>query len=193
MKRLLRLDICLASCLALCLAFTGGLASRGLCGQVGGAPETPAKQPAKQPAKRTGDAASKRPKTTRKARTAQAGVSEAEALLGKRKLTRQDMASPFSATADYGPPAPERAEEDNATTRLDFDPAPKKGPFAKQQNDSPITLRFGSDKVVDPITGLEVNPKSDAAKNRDPAKSEIKGALEKVGGKAEVQVDIFKF
>lgn len=189
MNRPLRVDICLASCLALCLAFTGGLASRGLCGQTDGAAATTAKQPVKHKT----EPKPKRKKDTRKPRPSGARASEAEALLGKRKLTRQDMDNPFSAASNYGPPAPEQAETDNATTRLDFDPKPKKGPFAKPETDSPITLRFGSDKVVDPITGLEVNPKSDAAKTRDPAKSEIKDALEKVGGKAEVQVDIFKF
>lgn len=178
--------------LALCLAFSlVPAAASGPWDALAQAQGTDA------PKKTSRTAATQKKGTGQKA--PRAGASDAEALLGRQKLTRQDLASPYTATAGYGPPAPERPAEDNATS-LDFDPqpdtgpfaGPKKGPFATPK-DSPINLRFGSDKITDPITGLEVNPKGGSSGGREPAKSEIKGALEKVGGKAEVQVDIFKF
>ena len=70
----------------------------------------------------------------------------------------------------------------------------KARPFAKQAEDSPINLRFGREEVVDPLTKQSVAGKADPAAVTDNIKKmDLKGALDKVGGKAEVQVDILKF
>jgi len=108
---------------------------------------------------------------------------------------RNDLLKPYSAGAFFGPPAPQNLQqaEENAT-RTTYDPVPKAGPFAEPDTSSPINLRFGRDEVVDPLDKKDVTAKPDAAAAAERAKKlDLKGALNKVGGKAEVQVDILKF
>ncbi len=133
------------------------------------------------------------PKAKVSAKTSRAkAAQEAKALLTRTGLTREELSAPFATGEVYGPPAPPQAQ-DNATG-LEFDPAPKARPFAKQEQDSPINLRFGSDEVVDPMNKQSVVGKPDPAAATEHIKNmDLKGALEKVGGKAEVQVDILKF
>ena len=139
---------------------------------------------AKKPAqvKKTGKA---------KARPSKSAATEAQ----KLGLTRNELLKPYSPGAFIGPPAPSNLQqaEDNAT-RTTYDPVPKTGPFAEPDTSSPINLRFGRDEVVDPLEKKDVAAKPDAAAAAERAKKlDLKGALNKVGGKAEVQVDILKF
>lgn len=113
----------------------------------------------------------------------------------KLGLIRDVLLKPYSPGAFIGPPAPQnlQQEEENAT-RTDYDPVPKTGPFAEPENPSPINLRFGRDEVVDPLERKDLAKTPDAAAAAERAKKlDLKGALNKVGGKAEVQVDILKF
>lgn len=125
---------------------------------------------------------------------AKANKAQAAKLQGEKpKLTREELAKPYAGNTLYGPPAPPRAGADNATVP-EYDPAPKTRPFAKQEDSSPINFRIGAEKVVDPLTGKEVTSKPDAAGVKDSVKNmDLKGAMDKVGGKAEIQVDILKF
>jgi hypothetical protein len=177
MNRLLSLLLC-----ALLLAASG---PADLCAQSPAAPqEGTAKAQKAKTAKRSATAAAK----------ARADRKAAEALLKKSPLSREDLSNPYSANALHGPPAPApRPNADNAdnASSLDFDPAPKDGPFAKKEADPPVNLRFGGETVVDPLTKTEVKRQPDAVSTKKDA--DIKGTLDKVGGKAEVQVDILKF
>lgn len=150
------------------------------------------------------DQAKETPKSVKgKVKKAKAGQSKsarnlAEKLQGEkagpaRGLTREELAKPYAGSTLYGPPAPPRSGADNATVP-EYDPAPKTRPFAKQEDTSPITFRIGAEKVVDPLTGKEVTPKADVSGVKDSVKNmDLKGAMDKVGGKAEIQVDILKF
>ncbi|MBI5518611.1 MAG: hypothetical protein HY916_00980 [Desulfovibrio sp.] len=193
MSRLPRLLSCL-----LLAALAAGLGAPAAA-QDAARQEAPAKRQA------TGGTQPRKPEAKPKAHTAksaQARNQAGKALLGKKQgqgsgLSKDDLSRPYSADASYGPPAPpkESAGADNATG-LNFDLEPKKRPFAQKQKqeDSPINFRIGRDKVTDPLTGMEVGPKPDASAAKENIKNmDLKGALEKSGGKAEVQVDILKF
>jgi hypothetical protein len=99
------------------------------------------------------------------------------------KLTAEDLQSPYSAMGGA----------QNAT-RWQFDPAPKQRPFAAPQEDSAVNLHVGRDRKIDPLTGETIKPPTDVAGAKQSAKElDLKGAVDKLGGKAEVQVDILKF
>lgn len=126
-----------------------------------------------------------------------AGKPTAPTTAQKLGLTRDDLLKPYSPGSFVGPPEPPpemlQQAEDNAT-RTEYDPRPKAGPFAEPDKSSPINLRFGRDEVVDPLDRKDVATTPDAAAAAERAKKlDLKGALNKVGGKAEVQVDILKF
>lgn len=131
----------------------------------------------------------------KKAAKARAGKKTPQTEAQKLGLTRNELLKPYSPSAFFGPPAPQnlQQEEENAT-RTTYDPVPKTGPFAEPDKSSPINLRFGRDEVVDPLEKKDVTTTPDAAAAAERAKKlDLKGALNKVGGKAEVQVDILKF
>lgn len=163
----------------------------------------PQAKPAQKQAPKATAKSEAKPKA-KASKSAQARNQAGKALLGKKQdpgsgLSKDDLSRPYSAGAGLGPPAPPKSEKepgaDNATG-LDFDLEPKQRPFAKKkkEEDSSINFRIGRDQVVDPITGRDVGGRPDAAAAKERLKNmDLKGALEKTGGKAEVQVDILKF
>ena len=189
-------------CLTLCALLLAVFGPADLCAQSAvllkerEAPAAPA-QPAAKAVTAKKPAQVKNPaqaKKTGKAK-ARAGKSPAPTEAQKLGLTRNDLLKPYSPGAFFGPPTPQNLQqaEENAT-RTTYDPVPKAGPFAEPDKSSPINLRFGRDEVVDPLEKKDVTAKPDAAAAAERAKKlDLKGALNKVGGKAEVQVDILKF
>lgn len=136
-------------------------------------------------------------KKTGKAKAKAHAAKNAQTEAQKLGLTRDELFKPYSPGAIFGPPAPPpeslQQAEDNAT-RTDYDPAPKARPFAEPEKSSPINLRLGRDEVVDPLERKDLAKTPDAAAAAERAKKlDLKGALNKVGGKAEVQMEIFKF
>ena len=130
-------------------------------------------------------AASKLAAKAKKARrTAKAAPTAPE----QPRLTPQELAAPYSAMGPaMGPP-------DNATRLTPFDPTPTARPFAPAEQDLGLKLRLGREQVLDPLTGQEVTPKADPTGAKESLKKmDVKGAVDKLGGKAEVQVEILKF
>lgn len=145
----------------------------------------------KAPQAKKSPQAKKPGKTKVKAHAGKNARTEAQ----KLGLIRDVLLKPYSPGAFIGPPAPQnlQQEEENAT-RTTYDPVPKTGPFAEPEKPSPVNLRFGRDEVVDPLDRKDLAKTPDAAAAAERAKKlDLKGALNKVGGKAEVQVDILKF
>jgi hypothetical protein len=193
MKHACRLLLCaLLSCCLLALAPAG----KALCAQPG--QETgPAQKKARaaKPAVRKKGAAPKTPK---------AKSAKSQFVKEKPKLTPEEILSPYTATqggrVDVMKEAAKEAQQD---PRLRFDPTPKEGPFApaqakqqqkKQEDEGPLSFHVGQDKVIDPLTGQEVKTRQDPAAAKDSLKNmDLKGTMDKVGGKAEVQVEILKF
>jgi len=172
-------------CLILCALL---LAACGPAESYAQSPSTPREATAKpQKAKAT------KPSKAAAAK-ARADKQAAAALLEKVRLSREDLVNPYSVGVFQGPPAPvprPSADSVDNASDLDFDPAPKARPFAKQEQESPINLRFGGETIVDPLTKTEIKRQPSAAQGKNDV--DLKGALDKVGGKAEVQVDILKF
>lgn len=86
---------------------------------------------------------------------------------------------------------------DNATAWR-FDPEPSGRPFGKapaaEDDALPFRLRLEQQRVLDPLTQKELAPRADPLKARESLKNlDVKDAMDKLGGKAEVQVDILKF
>lgn len=169
-------------CLILCTLLLAAFGPADLCGQ-SAAPVQPKTNTAKAKPRKAASAKA----STAKAR---ADRQAAEALLKKSPFSREALSKPYTKDMLFGPPAPARqSEEDNATS-LDFDPAPQARPFAKPEEDPPISLHFGGETVIDPLTKKEVTRQSDSASGKD---ADLMDTLGKVGGKAEVKVDILKF
>lgn len=120
-------------------------------------------------------------------------------------LGSSDLDSPYSAlvrqgvSPGYGAadsssqgkrPGMEESLQSNATSwKMDVTLTPKDA-----DADSPMRFKVGGEKVVDPITGEEISRKTDPTGAKNNQKDlDIKGAAERLGGKAEVQVDILKF
>lgn len=128
-------------------------------------------------------------------------LSAAE-LLAKPRLSQTDLAAPYSALnrdaaakAEARERGGERADlrdsyQSNATSwKLDLSLTPK-----RTGEDDALRLKLGREKVLDPVTNKELTPRADPLKARQSLEDlNLKGALESVGGKAEVQVDILKF
>jgi len=119
-------------------------------------------------------------------------------------VSAADMDSPYSAlvlegvSPAGGPaasagkqsgPAQDVARQSNATSwKQDLTLVPKAA------DDGPLQFHVGREKIIDPLTGKEVNPNADPLGAKERLKElDLKGAVDKVGGKAEVQVDILKF
>jgi len=168
-------------CLIFCTLLLAAFGPADLCGQ--SAAPVQANTAKAKPRK----AASARPSKAK----IRADRQAAAALLKESPLSREALAKPYSKDMPYGPPAPARQSEADNATSLDFDPAPKARPFAKPEEDSPISLHFGGETVVDPLTKKEVTRQPDSASGKKDA--DLMDTLGKVGGKAEVKVDILKF
>lgn len=103
------------------------------------------------------------------------------------KLSAAELQAPYSALAGAG------SGQQSATSLL-LDPAPTKRPFANPEPDPALKLNIGREQVRDPLTGQELTPRLDPAGAKESLKNrDIKGALDKMGGKAEVQVDLLRF
>lgn len=173
-------------CLILCTLLLAALGPADLCGQ-GKAPV--------QASTAKADTAKAKPRKNASAKPskakARADRQAAAALLMKSPFSREALTKPYTKDMLYGPPAPApQADADNASS-LDFNPAPKNRPFAKPKEDPPISLHFGGETVIDPLTKKEITRQSDSASGKKDA--DLMDTLGKVGGKAEVKVDILKF
>ncbi len=121
----------------------------------------------------------------------------------KPKLSQAELLAPYSAMSRKSV-GPARAEEhkdgngldwkdscqSNATSwKLNLSLDPK-----RLQDDAPFRFQLGREKVLDPVTHKELTPRADPLKAQQSLKDlDLKGALENMGGKAEVQVDVLKF
>lgn len=108
-------------------------------------------------------------------------------------LVRQGVSPAYGAADSSGQgkrPGMEESLQSNATSwKMDVTLTPKAA-----DADSPMRFKMGGEKVVDPITGEEISRKTDPTGAKNNLKDlDIKGVAEKLGGKAEVQVDILKF
>jgi hypothetical protein len=119
------------------------------------------------------------------------------------KLSQAELLAPYSA---LGPQAPGAARADdrkaggrpdlkdsyqsNATSwKVDLSLDPK-----RREGDPAVRFRLGREAVVDPVTKKELTPRADPLKAQQSLREmDLKGALDSLGGKAEVQVDVLKF
>ncbi|OGR34557.1 MAG: hypothetical protein A2051_13835 [Desulfovibrionales bacterium GWA2_65_9] len=132
-------------------------------------------------------AAAKAPKPAEKPK-----LSQAELLAPYSAMSRE-KAGPANAASGQGGNRPDLQDsyQSNATSwKLDLSLDPK-----RLQDDSPLRFRLGREqKAVDPLTHKELTPRADPLKAQQSLKDlDLKGVLENVGGKAEVQVDVLKF
>lgn len=131
---------------------------------------------------------------------AQAGeglCAQAAATARKRRPAAQAQRQPETPRLSTGELLHPYAAGDNATAWR-FDPAPTSRPFGQargaEEDALPFRLRLEQQRVIDPLTQKELTPRADPLKARDSLKSlDIKDAMDKLGGKAEVQVEILKF
>jgi hypothetical protein len=119
------------------------------------------------------------------------------------RLSPSELRAPYSALV-RGHVGPVQAEtprggqlqgleeryQSNATSwKVDLSLDPR-----RLEEEGPFRFRLGREVVVDPMTGKELTPRADPLKARQSLKDlNLKGALESLGGKAEVQVDVLKF
>lgn len=132
-------------------------------------------------------AAAKAPKAAEKPK-----LSQAELLAPYSAMSRETMGP---ARADDTPGAKRPPLEDswqsNATSwKVDLSLDPK-----RLDEEAPFRFRLGREqRAVDPLTHKELTPRADPLKARQSLENlNLKGALENLGGKAEVQVDVLKF
>jgi hypothetical protein len=130
-------------------------------------------------------------------------AAQAPKAVEQPRLNPADLTAPYSALrrGSYGP-APEGARQgagrpdlqdsyqSNATSwKLDLSLDPK-----RQEDGSPLRFHLGRETALDPVTKKELTPRADPLKAQQSLKDlNLKGALENLGGKAEVQVDVLKF
>jgi hypothetical protein len=88
------------------------------------------------------------------------------------------------------------APGDNATAWF-FDTAPVPKPAAARTDADALPFSFElkpQERIIDPLTQKELTPRSDPLKAKESLKNlDFKDAMDKIGGKAEVKVDILKF
>lgn len=173
-------------CLIFCTLLLATYGSAELCGQ-GAAKAQAATAKADTAKPKARKAAPAKPS---KAKT-RADRRAAEDLLKKSPFSREALSKPYTKDMLFGPPAPARQSVEDNASGLDFDPAPQARPFAKPEEEPPISLHFGGETVIDPLTKKEVTRQPDSSSSKSDA--DLKGTLDKVGGKAEIKVDIFKF
>lgn len=129
-----------------------------------------------------------RPKT---AKAAEAPALSREDLLAPYSSLLRQMAGPHSADGrGAGRDGMSEGFQSNATSwKMDLTLTPRRG-----QDDSPVQFRLGRDSVVDPLTKKELTPRADPLGARKSLEEfDLKGAADKLGGKAEIQVDVLKF
>jgi len=178
--------------LILCSLLAGGLlfmaqAPQGAQAQ-GASSSTPAAAKPAAKAKRAAKTKkpSPAPKESPASKTSSAAKAKTKQSREKPKLTQEELLSPYTVSND-----PKDAQN---ATRWFFEPTTVPKAFAAPQDNSALNLRLGQDKVVDPLTGQELKNRIDPNGAKDSLKNlDIKGAMDKVGGKAEVQVEILKF
>ena len=180
--------------LILCSLLAGGLlfmAQEPQCAQAQGASVSSSTPAAAKPAAKAKRAAktkkpSPAPKESPASKTSSAAKARTKQSKEKPKLTQEELLSPYTVSND-----PKDAQN---ATRWFFEPTAVPKAFAAPQDNSALNLHLGLDKVVDPLTGQELRNRIDPNAAKDSLKNlDIKGAMDKVGGKAEVQVEILKF
>jgi len=146
-----------------------------------------------------------RPKKARPVAAAKAAKTpKAQKAVEKSRLSQAELAAPYSvlrreslarpggdARQGGGRPDLQDSYQSNATSwKVDLSLDPK-----RLEDDSPLRFRLGREEVVlDPVTKKELTPRADPLKARQSLEDlNLKGALESLGGKAEVQVDVLKF
>jgi|GEM_PF-1746287 len=132
---------------------------------------------------------------------AQAGEGQCAAKKKRRTATPQTQSQP-QAKAQETPQIPAGdllhpyAPGDNATTWF-FDTAPERKPAAARTDADALPFSFElkpQERIIDPLTQKELTPRSDPLKAKESLKNlDLKDAMDKIGGKAEVKVDILKF
>jgi len=122
------------------------------------------------------------------------GLSQRELLAPYSAMSREGM-GPARAGDSQGKTAFEDSWQANATSwKVDPSLDPKRLDQEALDGDSPLRLRLGRETVRDPLTHRELTPRADPLKAKQSMEElNLKGALENLGGKAEVQVDVLKF
>lgn len=154
-----------------------------------------------------GEKATRGKKASRVEKARQKATAQAIQDLLKPRLSQSELRAPYSAmsrehmgpaSADGGPGAQRPDLEDswqsNATSwKVDLSLDPKRQGKG-QDDDGPLRFRLGRETVIDPLTKEERTPRADPLKARQSLEDlNLKGALDNLGGKAEVQVDVLKF
>lgn len=117
-------------------------------------------------------------------------------------LTQEELLSPYSALMRQkvgpqpafgqgaGQAGLSEGVQSNATS-WKFDLSLKPQP---RGDDSPLRFRLGRDTPLDPVTHEPLTPRADPLGAGESLKQlNLKDALDKVNGKAEVQVDVLRF
>ncbi len=210
MRRLACLLFCAALAAAPVIPATPGevlCAERSAASTAPAAQTTPAakaKKAGKTPRKTKshGSKSSTKPSTRASERAREAVRSAATAgrkAGGDAGLTRRELLDPYTAAGAPKAPAPTPAWASQNATQWFFDTSPRAKPLGPQkktpaQEDSAINLHVGPEKRTDPLTGEELKRRLENGSAVGDLKNlDLKGALDKMGGKAEVQVDILKF
>ncbi len=187
----LALLLCLFLSLPLFLPLT--LPDRAFCAQPD--PPAPAAMPPKPQPK-----LQPKPKPKGKAK-AKGAAKTALPLPPAPGLSREDFAAPYSALLrqTVGPPREEPAHQGGGQISLQSNAtswkvSPSVQP-GRTQDESPVQFRLGRDTtVLDPVTKKELTPRADPlGAKRSLEELDLKGALDKLGGKAEIQVEVLKF
>jgi len=156
------------------------------------APVCPAHGAEAQPRAQAGAQAKAKTKAPRRAKAAaprSAPVVSREDMLAPYSALRREIAGPPRELAGDTGAGQDRVQS-NATS-WKVEPSLTARP---RDDGSPVQFRFGQDKVVDPLTGKELTPRADPLGAKQSLQDlNLKGALDKLGGKAEVQVDVLKF
>ncbi len=131
------------------------------------------------------------------AQAGEAFCAQPAAKARKRRPAAQQQQQPETPKLSSGELLHPYAAGDNATAWR-FDPEPTGRPFGQatgaEEDALPFRLRLEKQRLIDPLTQKELTPRADPLKARESLKNlDIKDTMDKLGGKAEVQVDILKF
>lgn len=92
---------------------------------------------------------------------------------------------------DYRPKKEEYRLDPSSDFHYSSDPFlrdKKEAEDTEKKKESPISLSFGKDERIDPVTGAPVRED----KNR-PESNDVKGVLDSMGGKVQVDVKVLEF
>ncbi|MBU1231208.1 MAG: hypothetical protein KKA55_10300 [Proteobacteria bacterium] len=116
-------------------------------------------------------------------------------------LSQEELLSPYSALLrrKVGPQqaggqgagslAPDSVQSNATSWKLDLSLKPQ-----PRDDDSPLRFRLGRDTPLDPVTHEPLTPRADPLGAGESLRQlNLKDALDKINGKAEVQVDVLKF